>query len=255
MSESLKNKGSKGMALNQSISFAGCRYIFSKTGLYSDLTEAPYYRFIFMEKGEGEYSFSGEKVKLNRGDLIFVQPGMRTIDYPKDQEVMSRIVLFEADSPFIQTPFIKFPYRNRDYHFLKELFYEIYLGSKQRKQFLTELLLELFLEKKEKVEQYDHRIEKAVELIKNGLGQNLSIENLAREVALSSVHFRRLFKQETAKTPKEFIIEERMTYARFLLEEERLPAKEVAYILSYSSLQEFSKRFKLHFGFPPSQSK
>lgn len=80
----------------------------------------------------------------------------------------------------------------------------------------------------------------------------LTIEEIAREVALSEYHFLRLFKLVYSISPYQYIIQKRLQYAKSLLNGERPSVSGVALMTGFSDVHSFSKAFKKYFGYSPS---
>lgn len=81
---------------------------------------------------------------------------------------------------------------------------------------------------------------------------NISIEELADSAHLSVSALERRFKKYLSKTPKQFIREIRLEYARKRLIETSLPIAEIAYQCGFSDHSYFSRHFKLMFNELPS---
>lgn len=97
----------------------------------------------------------------------------------------------------------------------------------------------------------DARIQRAVVLIEGSKGRDLTPESVARAVGLSSRQFTRLFRQNLGRTPKQFIIEIRLRFARFLVENGTLPVTEIAYEAGFADCAHLSSAFKARFGVSP----
>lgn len=80
----------------------------------------------------------------------------------------------------------------------------------------------------------------------------LTVEDIAREVALSEYHFLRLFKLVYEISPYQYIIQKRLQYAKTLLNKERPPVSSVALLTGFSDVHSFSKAFKKYYGHSPS---
>jgi len=71
-----------------------------------------------------------------------------------------------------------------------------------------------------------------------------SIEELAKMCGLSSGGFRRIFKQYTGKSPKEYILDIKISTAKRLLEESNMSVSRIAEILNFDTTAYFSRFFK-----------
>lgn len=81
----------------------------------------------------------------------------------------------------------------------------------------------------------------------------LSVEELAREVGLTPVQMRKLFKRETGESPKGFLIQLRMRHAEHLLRHTRMRIKEVAFACGFASDHYFHSRFRKVYAMTPEQ--
>jgi signal transduction histidine kinase/DNA-binding response OmpR family regulator len=82
---------------------------------------------------------------------------------------------------------------------------------------------------------------------------DLSVDELANHVAMSSRNLQRTLKTSTGFTPIEFIREVRLFAARDLLEaKKKRTISEVAYAVGFSTPTYFSKQYKKRFGISPS---
>lgn len=82
--------------------------------------------------------------------------------------------------------------------------------------------------------------------------QNLSMEQLARQIHISEKHMCRLFKKELGLTPKGYLLKVRMDSGKNLLLTTQNRIGDIAVSVGYPSQMEFSKVFKRYFGVTPS---
>lgn len=82
--------------------------------------------------------------------------------------------------------------------------------------------------------------------------EKIHIELIAREAKLSEYHFIRLFKAIFNITPYQYIIEQRLAYAKKLLLQ-NYALHEVAFLTSFSDSTSFCKAFKTKYGCTPKQ--
>ena len=79
------------------------------------------------------------------------------------------------------------------------------------------------------------------------------VEELARAFHLSPAHFSRVFKAATQQSPRDFLINARLSQARHLLLETNLSISEIAERLDYADVFFFSRQFKQKTGLSPLQ--
>lgn len=94
----------------------------------------------------------------------------------------------------------------------------------------------------------------AVDAINRHFTDNdLSVSYLASLCGVSDVYFRRLFLNSFDASPKEYIIQKRMDYAKSLLKSGDFSISEIATLCGYTEPCHFSREFTKRVGIPPSQ--
>lgn len=93
---------------------------------------------------------------------------------------------------------------------------------------------------------------KARHYISEKFNTDLSIELIARDCGISEYHFFRLFKSAFGITPHQFLILQRLNFAKQLIEKERPSVSVLAMESGFPDVASFSKSFKKQFGFSPS---
>lgn len=94
----------------------------------------------------------------------------------------------------------------------------------------------------------DARIQRAVVLIESLKGNGISPEAAAQAAGLSARQFTRLFRENLGMTPKHFILETRLRYARFLVENSAMPMTAIAFETGFADCAHFSAAFRAKFG-------
>lgn len=85
--------------------------------------------------------------------------------------------------------------------------------------------------------------------------ETFSVQDLAREMAMSYSSLYQKLKALTGNTPLQFVSTYRMNIALELLQDPSLSVTDVAEKVGSASPFTFSREFKRHFGFPPSQAR
>lgn len=106
----------------------------------------------------------------------------------------------------------------------------------------------------EVVSMDDQLIQNAVALVEQHMqDEQLSVEFLSGELAMSRVHLYKKLQSLTGKSPIEFIRLIRMQRAAQLLTKSQLSIAETAYRVGYNNAKYFAKHFKAEFGILPSE--
>ncbi|KYG35265.1 response regulator transcription factor [Alkalihalobacillus trypoxylicola] len=109
------------------------------------------------------------------------------------------------------------------------------------------------------IQLQNHRVYDQITIVKewvrNHLGDNITIEKLARQVYMNPTYFCEYFKAQTGETALDYITRMRISHACELLLTTNLKVYEVANSVGYSDSKYFSKLFKKYYGELPSKYK
>ncbi len=94
-------------------------------------------------------------------------------------------------------------------------------------------------------------IQRSIAYIKKHYMQRIPLEEISRHVSLSPTYFSRLFKEEMKTTYTEFLNRYRVTKAKTLLVNSRIPLIDVASLVGFEDQSYFTKVFKKHTGSSP----
>ena len=99
-----------------------------------------------------------------------------------------------------------------------------------------------------------HKITPAISAINARMANSAEIEEaaLAKLCKMSASNLRRLFKEYTGLSPKEYINNTRMAYAEYLLTNTNMTVLKISNEVGYSEVSGFNRIFKLTFGMSPS---
>ena len=109
-----------------------------------------------------------------------------------------------------------------------------------------------------KISEEENPRHKALSASMEYLGGNifdpkLSVEELSRQANMSDVYFRKMFKKEYGVSPKQYILELRIRYAKQLLEENSVTVAAVAESCGFASVYHFCRAFKQITGVTPTE--
>ncbi|GJD62050.1 hypothetical protein CS379_24725 [Methylobacterium frigidaeris] len=90
----------------------------------------------------------------------------------------------------------------------------------------------------------DPCVQRAVVLIESRKGRDVSPEQAVASVGLSPRQFGRLFQLQMGMTPKHFILETRLRYVRFLLENSSLAITAIAHETGFSDSAHLATAFR-----------
>lgn len=97
-------------------------------------------------------------------------------------------------------------------------------------------------------------VARALDRIHGDYREALSVEQLARENAMSVSAFHRAFKRVTGDSPLQYLKKIRLDKAKGLLVHQGMRVNAVAFEVGYESPSQFSREFKRYFRVPPSEA-
>lgn len=97
----------------------------------------------------------------------------------------------------------------------------------------------------------EHAVRRVIRYMHINLGQDLTIDDLARTAMFSKFHFTRIFREATGTSPGRFLSALRMQEAKRLLRDTDFSVADISSLVGYSSVGTFSSRFKACVGISP----
>jgi two-component system response regulator YesN len=120
------------------------------------------------------------------------------------------------------------------------------------KRYLTDTLHQIASSRQYKANSI---IEKADQYILEHYNEDISLDEIAKHVNLSSYYFSRFYKNSTGTSFTDKMVAVRMEKAKELLKKEELSIKDVSYMVGYVDPNYFSKIFKKSTGYNASEYK
>lgn len=98
---------------------------------------------------------------------------------------------------------------------------------------------------------FEAAVERAIEKMQENLGDELTVDDLARAAMFSKFHFTRVFQRVTGVTPGRFLSALRVQHAKGLLLSTSMNVADISVRVGYNSIGTFSSRFTRSVGMPP----
>jgi len=97
------------------------------------------------------------------------------------------------------------------------------------------------------------RLRKIKELVRAKMEDDLSLEDMAESVGLSTAHFARMFRKSTGETPHQFVLRQRLERAKAMLRAPDARVLDVAIACGFKTQQHFAQVFREVFGVSPTE--
>lgn len=221
----------------------------------------PFHGLVFNAKGKNaDYVFSdGFILKVHENSLFYLPKGSsyKVITHTEGEGCWA--INFDFLEEFNEYPFsVKF--RNTE-KILKVFEKSVYAFCKSdthsnltviKNLYDIILLLKKEYEKSHMPSEKSLLIKPAVDIMNSNYFKNdLTIEKLSELCGISVAYFRRIFTEKFGISPKEYIINLRIDYAKKLLLSEQFSVSEIAEMCGYAEPCHFSREFSKRTGTPP----
>jgi AraC-like DNA-binding protein len=100
-------------------------------------------------------------------------------------------------------------------------------------------------------ELIERAVERVISYMYENLGEQITIDDMARRAMFSKFYFTRFFQRVTGLSPGRFLSAIRLQHAKELLLSTGLTVTEVSYRVGYNSIGTFSSRFRESVGLSP----
>lgn len=233
-------------------------------------------------KGYGTYYIDGKEYPLKAGDLVILNPGtyhksmVTCPDYCTTEYYIGFTDIHIRDLPPNTLPLpngnvvvsMKDGMRQEIYRLCSFMGKEFKTCRPGRyfmlKSYLIQLILLLLRDQQETKEEPDgcifespnkkYVVKQMIRYFNEHYHEKISLDQIAKNMYLSTFYLSKIFKAETGDTPINYLIELRMEKARDLMETSPdLSIQTVASMVGYEDAYHFSKLFKKHFGTAPSK--
>jgi AraC family carnitine catabolism transcriptional activator len=104
-------------------------------------------------------------------------------------------------------------------------------------------------------QHYSPVIQRALTMIEAGVGQSITVAELARRIGISRRELLRLFRSELNNTPSKVLGQRRLDRARSLILNTRLPMTTIADSVGFSSQSHLTSSYRAQFGITPAQQR
>jgi AraC family carnitine catabolism transcriptional activator len=103
--------------------------------------------------------------------------------------------------------------------------------------------------------RYSAPVQRALSLIEAGVGQSITVDQLARRIGISRRELLRLFHKELNNTPSRVLAQRRLDRARSLILNTALPIASIADSVGFSSQSHLTSSYRAQFGITPARQR
>lgn len=96
-------------------------------------------------------------------------------------------------------------------------------------------------------------VEMAINYLDENYSKEISIKELCKNLGISYSHFHRIFKEETGKSPQEYLINNRLKKSKDLLENTQFSIREIAEFCGFQDERNLQRTFSKKIGLSPNR--
>lgn len=240
----------------------------------------PELEMVYIKEGSGKRHIGNHISYYNGGDLIFLGPNLPHYGFTDRLSSHTQEIVIQMKYDFLGKDFFNIP----EMKTIKNLFdksigglsfygnTKIEVGTRLESLFyMTEFekllsflqILHILAESKEYTilnangvslvinNQENMRIDTVYKYVRQHFSENITLDDIAKEINMTVPSFCRYFKKVTSKTFTEFVNEYRLVHACKLLHEEQLSIADVCYESGFNNFSHFNKLFKNKTGKSP----
>ncbi len=215
--------------------------------------------------GEATYLINNDVITVKADDLLIFPPGYVRSGYSNSHKCWSFININfdlaynDAAKHFFEQPYLHFKGVEK---YLLNKFKEISSSWESKNKYyhikcrnlVSDILYKLLIKQASVfITPYSKKIEYAKSFIQSNFKNKIEINALANEIGLSNSYFRKLFNQAFSISPKQYITFLRISMAQDLLISGEVSISEIAQIVGFDDIYYFSKIFKSHTGYSPTE--
>ena len=219
-----------------------------------DMWEVVYYT-----QGHGSVNAGGKIIPFAENDIFIIPPNLPHMDYSDTGFKNYHYTFWDPDFSFSDFSVIKLQdSSHHDFlHMLKQLYTEFHMRRNNSERILDglyDVLYQYILSFSDSIPQNAYVSRMIDDIIAHVNDPHYSVACSLKQLPLNEDYFRRLFLQETGKTPLQYLTQKRIDYACRLIHSKhysRLSFKETAWRSGFADYYYFSRVFKKATGFSP----
>lgn len=227
------------------------------------------WQLIYISAGEGHFILEGREVIVPAGNMVLYQPNIEQHYYFLGEDKAQywfvhftgrtvRNILKHCEIPldgYILHTGLSYAYEDL-FKKMRDELVECAWGYEEKLTYLfRELLIEMNRRMNENEKKISGFVQNEMDLAKayfrDHYNEEISIEQYAASRNMSTSWFGKSFVEYVGKSPKQYILEQRIRNAQVLLETTDGTVSEISQIVGYENPMYFSRIFKKAKGMPP----
>ena len=214
-----------------------------------------YHRLYLLKDGEASIKLYDRTLKLSSGNIYFI-PAFSVLESAIEGQMNKYYIHFQSESPI----FSLYRYFSDKYSVpagdgsemlfktVIENYADASVGAHFKVRGALVLLLSDFISDINAHRPELARFEDVLSYIEENYRKNISVSELAKIMNISPMYFSNYFKSTFHISPKQYVLNKRLTESQRLLLESKMTVKEIAYSVGFENENYFSEFFSAKVG-------
>ena len=212
-----------------------------------------YFDLTFVLEGEMIYIINGQKITLNKNDVLFVKPSSERTRLKTTEKTTYVSLNFHTTLKDISLPVYMKNAITPSVRKLLSVYPDSYnhdLNSEKKCVYLYNYILQELLETINPKSENPH-VEKMLDYIKQNITKSISLEDLSQHTNLTKEYCSWIFKKEMGEAPIYYINRQKMTVAKKLIQHNKMSLTDICMYLGFDNYNYFSRLFKKYNNLSP----
>ena len=214
-----------------------------------------YHRLYMLTEGAAKLKLSDRDIELSPGRVYFI-PAFSVEESNIDDKMNKYYIHFQSESRFFSLyRYISDKYSSPVTEITEQLFKTVVenytqssVSAQLKVQGAMNLILSDFVSDVVADTPILDKFESVLRYIDENFRKNISLSELAELMNISTMYFSNYFKKTFRVSPKQYILNKRLTESQRLLLESRMSIKEIAYAVGFENENYFSEFFSAKVG-------
>lgn len=242
-----------------------------------------YWELVYIDKGTAIVSADDQTIRLSQGETIFHKPGERhaIASEPTDPPTVFIITFYcpSKDMVFFNNRHMNVPTPLRKYitemisdgkeayHLEDDSPYETELKRRSDGSYGSEQLIKLNLEMlllklvrsttlpkiDDYTKNYNELTTRIIDILTNNVYGKITVTAISKELGFSRAHISSIFKENCGKTIKEYLMELKISEAKYLIRKDIYTVSQISDFLCFDNPHYFCRVFKRETNMTPKQ--
>ena len=213
----------------------------------------PYTDLTFVLSGRLRYIVDGETYDLEEGDAIFVRPG--AMEARQGLSIPTEYVSFNFNSAPLSLPVFAKGIITPAIRTLTDVYpaphmYDTKEATSEKCLYMLNYILSELEDSQRVGGNFYPRV---AGIVNRDITSPLSLSDISRELGITKEYLATVFKKECGKTVSQYVNEQKMNFARGLIEKGDMTLNRISEYLGYNNYNYFCRVFKKTFGTPPTK--